>query len=167
MRYLVAYYSLTGKTGIIAKTIARELGAEIEPIRTEKPINVQDFTRFSISNISLIHTIISRKKIRINQPVYNVQDFDRVLIATPVWMNNPAPAINSYIGCQNFLNKDIVLIATILANGNAQNTFSVMNSAINKKGGRVIITREIDVGESSEPEIIESASQFSGILNSI
>lgn len=159
MKYLIAYYTLTGNTELIAKTVAAELGAETEEIKTEKPIDIDNFRRFSLSNISLMHNIISRKKIKINQPVYNVQDFDRIIIATPVWMNNPAPAVNSYIQSQNFRNKEIALIATIAEKGNADNTLSVMNSAIKKKGGKVITTMGIGI-EKSEQEIVEMAGQF-------
>ncbi len=166
MRYLIAYYTLTGNTELIARTIATELGAEIEQINTEKPINISDFTKFSLSNISLMHSIISRKKMKINQPAYNVQDFDRIIIATPVWMNNSAPAVNSYIDCQNFMNKDVVLIATIAEKGNAQNTLSVMNSAIRKRGGKVIATQGIGI-EKSEQEIVEMARQFAISLGSL
>lgn len=162
--YLILYYTLTGKTELVAKTIARELDAKIEQIKTEKPINISDFTRFSLSNLFLIHSIISHKKLKINKPVYNAQDFDRIIILTPVWMNNPAPAINSYVESQNFKNKEVGIVATVAGNGNAQNTFSVMNSAINKKKGRVIITKEFNI-EKSEEEIIEEVREFVKNLN--
>lgn len=160
MRYIVIYYSLTGKTELIAKIIAAKLSAGIEQITTEKPVNLQDFTKVGLSNLFLIHSIISRKKLKINQPVYNAQDFDRIIILTPVWMNNPAPTINSYIESQNFMNREIVLVATVAGNGNAQNAFSVMNSAIRKKGGRVIILEEINIDNKSEEEIVEIAGRF-------
>lgn len=163
MRYLIAYYTLTGKTELIAKTILEGLDAVIEQIKTEKPINIQDFTMFGLSNLFLIHSIISRKKLKINQPVYNAQDFDRIIILTPVWMNNPAPTINSYIESQNFKNKDVILVATIAEKGSAQNAFSVMNSVIRKKGGRVIMTREINI-EKIEQEIAEEARQIHGLI---
>lgn len=163
MRYLVVYYSLTGKTELIAKIIAAELSAGIEQITTEKPVNLQDFTKVGLSNISLIHGIISRRKAKINQPTYNVQDFDRIIILTPVWMNNPTPAINSYIDSQNFRNKEVVLVATIAEKGSAQNAFSVMNSVIRKKGGRIIITKEINI-EKIEQEIAEEARQIHGLI---
>ncbi len=163
MRYLVVYYSLTGKTELIAKIIAAELSAEIEQITTEKPVNLQDFTTVGLSNLFLVHSIISRKKVKINQSIYNVQDFDRAIILTPVWMNNPTPAINSYIDSQNFRNKEVVLVATIAEKGSAQNAFSVMNSVIRKKGGRIIITKEINI-EKIEQEIAEEARQIHGLI---
>lgn len=164
MRYLVVYYTLTAKTELIAKTIAAELNAESEQIQTERQINIEDFTKFNLSNLFLIHSITSRKKLKINKPIYNVQDFDRIIIATPVWMNNPTPAIDSYVESQNFRNKEVGIVATVAGNGSAQNAFSVMNSAIRKRGGRVIITQEFNI-EKSENSIIEESRQFAKNLN--
>jgi len=167
MRYLVAYYTLTGKTEIIAKNIAGDLGASIEHIQTAKPINVGDFRRFGLSNIGLVHSIIVRKKVKINKPSCNVQDFDRTIIATPVWMNNPPPAVNSYIEGQNFRNKEVAVIATTMGGGNAQNTFSVFGSRIAKNCGKVIAMHEIKIDGLSEHDIVGITRQISKSLESL
>jgi len=160
MKYLVAYYTLTGNTEFVAGKLAEILGALPERIQTVKPIKIQDLRGFHLSNILLVQSIISHKKARIEKPVQNAQDFDRIIIATPVWMNNPPPAVNSYIDGQNFRSKEVAVIATTLGGGSAHNTFSVINSGIARRGGKVIAMHEIKLDGLGDEDIIEAVGQI-------
>ena len=73
MKTLVVYYSRTGNTKKIAEEIAQKLGADTEELIDQK-------------NLTEIDTLIK-----------NPDDYDVVIIGTPIWAGGITPAIRTYL----------------------------------------------------------------------
>jgi flavodoxin len=106
MKSLVVFYTRTGKTRFVAETIASELGADLEEIVDLKNrqgrlgwiMAGKDATRKSLTKIS---------------PTAKLpQDYDFIVIGTPIWAWSPTPAVRTYIK-QNILSgKKVALFYT-------------------------------------------------------
>lgn len=91
MKTLVVYYSFTGKTEQIAKSIHRSLGADVVEIR-----EITNRSRFCTITLG-----VWRAKKRKGSAVFpldvNLSDYDIIIVATPVWAGAPAPAVYNFI----------------------------------------------------------------------
>lgn len=106
MKTLVVYYTRTGKTKWVAETIAATLCADLEEVVDLKkrggPIGWinggKDATRKSLTEIALAKR--------------SPQDYDLVVIGTPIWAWSPTPAIRTYLGKTDFSSKKVALFYT-------------------------------------------------------
>lgn len=92
MKILVACFSLTGKTELIAKKLAKSLGADyvsLEPVKWR--------SRFAAYTVGLF--LAQRRKAVEILPLDNVDvdSYDCVVVAGPVWGGAPAPVLNGFI----------------------------------------------------------------------
>ncbi|MBN1539177.1 MAG: hypothetical protein JW939_03460 [Candidatus Thermoplasmatota archaeon] len=86
MRTLVAYYSHTGNNRYLAKRLARDLKADIEPIRPR--LNVFLFLLLS----SWLHITFGIRKME-----HDVGSYDRVILVGPIWMGNLITPLRSFV----------------------------------------------------------------------
>jgi len=114
MKTLVVYYSLTGKTDVVAQALAKELGADVR--RVEDAAKPSGAWWFMISgSISAMRGVASEIK-----PIdTGFQDYDRVFVGSPVWAGSPSTPINAFIAKADFTGKK-------------------MSERIQKKGGKIV-----------------------------
>ncbi len=106
MKILVVYYSLTGNTRLIAETAARKLGAEIEELRDRKSrIGIRGFVTGGLDSLR-------KKRAELAPPRYDIRDYDLVLVGTPVWAWNMAPAVRAYLTGRPWEGKSVALFCT-------------------------------------------------------
>jgi flavodoxin len=106
MKSLVVYYTRTGKTKFVAETIAAQLGADIEEIVDQKKrdgkigwiMAGKDATRKSLTEIA--------------QTTKAPQDYDLIVIGTPIWAWSPTPAVRTYIKQNKLSGKRVALFYT-------------------------------------------------------
>ena len=107
MKKLVVFYSLTGKTEIVAKTIAKELKAD--HCRVEEIKKRNRFLAYITGGYAAIRDRCSEIK-----PVeLNVHDYDLILLGSPIWASRPVPAINAFINNTDFKNKEVIAFFTM------------------------------------------------------
>jgi flavodoxin len=106
MKSLVVYYSRTGKTRFVAETIAAQLGSDIEEIvdlkRREGKMGWMSATRDASSG----------KETQIAPPKKISQNYDLLVIGTPVWAFNTTPAIRTYLNNNDLSGKKVALFFT-------------------------------------------------------
>jgi flavodoxin len=105
MKPLVIYYSLTGNTRFIAENIALEAGADVLEIRTAKPIKM----RIILWNIIGALQVITRFMPRLRFFDRNPYSYDLIIIGTPVWAGNYAPAIRTLLHKIDLSNKKVAI----------------------------------------------------------
>ena len=106
MKSLVVYYSRTGKTKFVAESIATNLGADLEEIVDLKKrtgpvgwlMGGKDATRKNQTEIA------QTKKIP--------QDYDLIIIGTPIWAWSPTPAVRTYVQKNSLAGKKVALFYT-------------------------------------------------------
>jgi len=87
MKTIILFYSHSGNTKTIATEKATQLGADIEEITEAKKPNM----------LIGIYRAMKRKKTDINPIKFNLGDYDKIIIMSPVWGAHPVSAINSVI----------------------------------------------------------------------
>ena len=87
MKTLVVYYSYSGNTKALANKTAQELGADIEEINEIK----------SPSMLVGIHRAVNRIRTEIHPIKAQLDDYDKIIIMSPVWADYPVSAIYSFI----------------------------------------------------------------------
>ena len=90
-KILVAYYSKTGNTERVAKDIASGLGADLEKIIDQKD-------RSGIFGFILGGRDAMKKRgTKIGILNYDPAGYDLIVVGTPVWGSNIAPAVRTYL----------------------------------------------------------------------
>jgi flavodoxin len=100
MKYLVTYYSRTGNIKTIGMTIGKALSADIDEIIDRKK-------RTGIVNLIRAGRDGQAKKLTEIQSEKNPQDYDVIVIGSPIWSGNPTPAIRTYLTKHDFKGKKV------------------------------------------------------------
>lgn len=93
MRTAIVYYSLNGNTALAAERIAKKLGAELISIEPEKAYPTKGLKKFFHGGKSAIKNETPKLK----PYSFNADEFERVILGTPVWASNIAPPLRSFI----------------------------------------------------------------------
>lgn len=108
MKKLVVFYSYTGHTKMIAESIQRKLNCDILEIKPVKPYSTdyQTVVDEEQNNISVGKTPDIQKIDK------NLNDYDEIIIGTPVWWYTIAPVIRTFLTQNDLSNKTIKPFAT-------------------------------------------------------
>jgi flavodoxin len=102
---LVVYYSYEGNTRLIVQTIAEVLDADIIECKPLKDINLKGFMKYIWGGGQVVFKQHPQLEIFEKNP----NDYDMVIIGTPVWAFDYAPAIRSFLSQVTLKNKKIGL----------------------------------------------------------
>ncbi len=131
MKTLVVYYSLTGKTEVVAQALARELGADLRRVEDAESRAPTWWLMVSGSMGALRGAQAPIKPIDTS-----LQAYERVFVGSPVWAGSPSTPINAFIGQADFSGKQVVPFMT-MGGKDAAGALRKMSERIEKKGGRV------------------------------
>lgn len=158
MKTLIIYFSLTGATKIVAKTLANQLNADIMEIKDLKQRN--GFKNKITSSIDAV----KENKTKIIPEKIDVSGYDLIYIGTPVWASNPAPAIITLIDNCNLLNKDTILFATMSKKG-GNSTIERMSEKVKARGARVIETFILKTKDKTSNQIANHTETIIDMLD--
>jgi flavodoxin len=106
MKSLVVYYTRTGKTKVVAETVAAELGADLEEIVDLKK-------REGKLGWIMAGKDASQKNQTEIAPLKRAPcDYDLIVLGTPIWAWSPAPAIRTYITRNPLESKKVAVFYT-------------------------------------------------------
>ena len=131
MKRIIVYYSNGGTTDLVAKTLAKNLNADLARIHDLKNRNGLKNRLFAS-----INAFIETKTDLIPAKV-DLRGYDTVYFGTPTWNGNPTPAILTIIDRCDLRAKDVVLFATMDANRGDSNV-SRLEEKVTLRGARVI-----------------------------
>ena len=108
MKKLVVFYSYTGHTKMIAENIQRKLNCDILEIKPVKPYSTdyQTVVDEEQNNSSVGKTPDIQKIDK------NLNDYDEIIVGTPVWWYTIAPVIRTFLTQNDLSNKTIKPCAT-------------------------------------------------------
>lgn len=108
MKKLVVFYSYTGHTKMIAENIQRKLNCDILEIKPVKPYSTdyQTVVDEEQNNSSVGKTPDIQKIDK------NLNDYDEIIVGTPVWWYTIAPVIRTFLTQNDLSNKTIKPFAT-------------------------------------------------------
>lgn len=125
-RVLVAYYSRTGTTKIVADELAQRLGADVEVITDSK--NRQGLFGW----LGAGRDASKKSKTVIGPLKHDPAAYDLVILGTPVWAWNMTPAIRTYILQNREKLTKVAFFCTMGKNGDLK-TFAGMAELCGKK----------------------------------
>lgn len=108
MKRIIVYYSLSGNTEEVVKTIAERLGCETLRIDTVKAMPKSFVARILVGGGQVVMNKIPEiKSIDIDFSLY-----DEIFIGTPIWNSKGVPAINAFLSDDDICRKVTGLIIT-------------------------------------------------------
>jgi flavodoxin len=149
MRTLVAYYSRTGNTQFAAENVAEHLGAETCEVVDKK--NRKGRLSFLTCGYAAI-----RKKLTEIEVSKSIDDYDFIIIGSPVWGGRITPAIRTFIEKNDFSGKKVACFVT-LGGDKPEKPLETMKEAIHPHSplGELGITDNLKNREESEQQIKE------------
>ncbi|WP_299522798.1 flavodoxin [uncultured Methanobrevibacter sp.] len=108
MKKLIVYFSYTGNTRMIANKIKEKLNCDILEIETTIPYSSDyDEVVNDEQNGEASNHLPEIKKLNIN-----LDEYDVIILGTPVWWYRPCPAIRTFLTENDLDGKTIIPFAT-------------------------------------------------------
>jgi flavodoxin len=105
MKTAVIYYSYEGNCALIAALIKNVLDADLIELRTADDKKRQGLLKYLWGG----GQVVMKAAPRLKPYTVNPESYDLIIIGTPVWAANPAPALNTFLGEQRIHHKKIAL----------------------------------------------------------
>jgi flavodoxin len=154
MKALVVYYSLTGKTDVVAQALAKELGADVRRVEdVEKPsVNWWFIITGAISAIRGVESEI--------KPIdTGFGGYDRIFVGSPVWGGSPSTPINAFITKADFTGKDVIPFMT-MGGDDASGALKKMSERIERKGGKIVGSFAFSSKNATNEELAAKAREM-------
>jgi len=152
MKSLVVYYSLTGKTRLVAQAIAEALNATL--------VEIEERRRIPIPFVYLSggFAAITNRGTKIKPVDVDLKQYERIFIGSPVWGSRPTPAINSFIYQNNFEGRSIIPFFS-MGGDNSEGALANITAKIEKSQGKVAGSFAITSYKVSDEELITEAKE--------
>ena len=109
---LVAYFSASGTTAKIAKTLAKAAGADLYEIQPEAPYTRADLDWTNKKSRSSLEMQDSSSRPAIAGGVNRMNAYDLVLLGFPIWWYTAPTIINTFLESYDLSGKTVILFAT-------------------------------------------------------
>lgn len=150
MKILVVYYSLTGHTEGVAKAIAELHKADIQKIEdVYRRNNILGYLRSGFE-------VLLGLKGKIRHMIFTPQDYDLVILGTPVWINRLPSPMRTYIANHQRLFPKVAFFCT-QGDAGGSGVFNIMAKLIGKTP---LATLEITEAELASNEDIGKIAAF-------
>ena len=109
---LICYFSATGTTKEVAQIISKEIGGdlfEIEPVQKYTSEDLDWTNKQSRTSLEM-HDDNARPSIK--NKVENLENYDNIIIAFPVWWYKEPNIIDTFIEENNLKNKNLYVFVT-------------------------------------------------------
>jgi len=153
MKSLVVYYSLTGKTKLVAEAIAEALNATLVEIEETKPRKLRPLVYL----IGGFEATMNRGS-KISPIDVDLKQYERIFVGSPIWNSRPSPAINSFIYRTNFEGRSVMPFFT-MGGDSSEKALANITAKIGKSQGKVASSFAIKSYRVSDEEIIARAKE--------
>lgn len=132
-RKLVAYFSASGITAKVAKSLSEAIGADIYEIKPEIPYTKADLDWQNKQ---------SRSSIEMNDPAFrpaitgkldNMNEYDIIFVGFPIWWYVAPTIIHTFLESYNLAGKTVIPFATSGGSGMGKTNEKLMPSCPNSK----------------------------------
>lgn len=137
---LVAYFSATGTTENVAKTIAQAANAELLKIEPKQEYTAADLDWRNENSRSSQEMKNPKARPEINKAKDNLDEYDVVYLGFPIWWDLAPRIVNSFIEAYGLKGKTIIPFATSGGSDidNAAKTLKTDYPEINWKQGKLL-----------------------------
>ena len=115
MKKAIVYYSMSGNTEYVAKTIAQKTNADLIKIEPKKQYRDKGFTKFLWGGKS----VLMGETPELKPYEFNEELYDYIVFGTPVWASSFTPPIRTFIkeNKEKLKNKKIAIFICYLGGG--------------------------------------------------
>ncbi len=124
MKKLVIYYSFEGNTKLLSQIISQNLDTDILEIKPKNEVKRKGFMKYLWCGKS----VFMKEKPELEPILINIDEYDLLIIGTPVWAGTFAPALRTFFDEYDIKNKKILLFYT--HNGGPGKTLENMKSEL-------------------------------------
>ena len=128
---LVAYFSASGTTANVAKSLAKAAGADLYEIRPAVAYTKADLNWMDKSSRSSVEMRDKSSRPALADNSADIAAYDTIFIGFPIWWYVAPTIINSFLEAYDFSGKKIVLFATSGGSGFGKAVESLQVSAPN------------------------------------
>ena len=116
---LVVYYSATGSTEAVAKTVAETLSADLFEIVPEQPYTADDLNwNDSDSRVSVEHDDETKRKVSLQKSTPdNWEQYTTVYVGYPMWWGIAAWPVDGFVEANDFSGKTVIPFCTSASSG--------------------------------------------------
>jgi len=158
MKTVIIYFSESGNTKIVAKTLSKNLNADLIEVRDLK--NRNGFIGKVFSSVDAFR----ENKTDITPTSINLEEYHLIYFGTPTWAGNATPAIITIIDKCDLRGKDIVLFATMNSSGGLS-VINRMKEKVEARGARVVESFTIKTKDKSIGKIEENSENIAKLLD--
>ena len=138
MKALVVYYSRSGNTQRVARAIAAELGADLEPIvEPRKRLGLRAWMRSG-------YEATKKLVVPIEPPLHDLAQYDLVVVGTPTWASSPSSPVRTFLTVQRANLRNVAFFATCGGRG-AEHAIKEMGRIAGKEPADVLVLREDEI----------------------
>ena len=112
MKALVAYFSASGSTGRVARTIAEVTGGELFEIKPETEYKPADLNWNDPKSRSSVEMNDEKSRPAIAGKVEDMAQYDTVFIGFPIWWYQAPRIIQTFLESADFSGKTVIPFAT-------------------------------------------------------
>ena len=109
---LIAYFSASGVTAAVAKTLADAVHADLYEIRPAAPYTSADLNWSDKDSRSSREAADPQSRPTLADTVANIAAYDTIFIGFPIWWYVAPHIVNSFLESYDFAGKTIVVFAT-------------------------------------------------------
>ena len=112
MKTLVAYFSASGTTKMVANRLAGAIGADIFEIEPKIPYSNQDLDWTNKNSRSSLEMNDRSSRPEVAKKVANMEQYDKIFVGFPIWWYVAPTIVNSFLEQYDLSGKTIVPFAT-------------------------------------------------------
>lgn len=109
---LVAYFSASGITAAVAKTLSEAAGADLYEIKPQTPYTRADLDWMNKKSRSSVEMNDKSFRPPLADKDANVEVYDTIFLGFPIWWYTAPTIINTFLESYDFTGKTIILFAT-------------------------------------------------------
>lgn len=125
---LVAYFSASGVTAKLAKTLADAIGADLYEIKPAQPYTNADLDWTNKTSRSCVEMNNKSFRPAIMGTVQNLEEYDRIFVGFPIWWYIAPTIINSFLEQYDLRGKKVIPFATSGMSGMGNTNSELQNS---------------------------------------
>jgi len=157
MRTLVVYYSRSGHTRQVAELLAEKMTADLQELIDQSP------RKGLFGWLKSGRDAIKEKETELAPLQHKPEDYDLVLVGTPVWAAHPAPAVRTFLKSHDLTGRRVAFFCTMNARG-GEETFDIMKGLLS--GGEPVsmlaLAMKKQVTEENKRQIDDWVSRMAG-----
>ena len=111
-KILVSYFSASGVTEKVAKTLADVVNGDIFEIKPEIPYTTADLDWKDKNSRSTIEMNDATSRPAIANKIENINEYDTIFVGFPIWWYVAPSIINTFLESYDFTGKTIIPFAT-------------------------------------------------------